>query len=88
MRPAAPRRLPWRLTAGLLSVLAVATASGCSGTSCDQLPALQAEREERRAAYLELARGDAGPEQTGRADEELHAFERQVYEIEQACAAR
>ena len=63
--------------------------TGCSGRSCDGLPALQAEREQRRTAYLELARsGTATPDETAAADDRLHAFERRVFELEQSCARR
>lgn len=77
-------------TVRLLLVVLVATASlsGCAGSPCDDLPALQAEREQRRAAYLELARSGAPVDETTRADEELHAFERRVFDAEQECAGR
>lgn len=69
------------LVAGLLA--------GCSGTPCGALPALQAERQQERAAYAELVRpGTAPADVTERADEELHALERRVYDIEQECASR
>ena len=69
-------------------VLAAAALSGCSGQPCEDLPALQAEREDRRAAYAELVESGAGPEQTGAADEELHAFEGRVFDLEQSCDRR
>jgi hypothetical protein len=62
--------------------------AGCSASSCDELPALQAEREQRREAYLKLAESGASPEEIGRADEELHEFERRVYDTERRCAQR
>ena len=68
----------------LLAALAAVLLSGCSGSSCGELPGLRAERDEQRQAYLELARS-ATPEQTEQADEELHALERQVYDLEQSC---
>ena len=80
------RRRTALLVASVAVVLSATT--GCSGSDCDELPALQAEREERRAAYLELVRRGADDEETSRADEELHAFERRVYELEQSCEAR
>ena len=72
----------------VVAVLAAAALSGCSGRPCDDLPALQAEREERRAAYAELVRSGAPPDATAAADEELHAFEGRVYDLEQTCARR
>lgn len=83
-----PRGRGRRVTSVLGAVLALAALTSCSGVSCDELPGLQAEREQRREAYLKLAATDAPPEETGRADEELHAFERRVYDIEQSCAGR
>ncbi len=76
------------LAAVLAALLTVASLTGCAGSSCDDLPALQAEREQRRAAYLELARSGAPVDETTRADEELHAFERRVFDAEQECAGR
>ena len=63
--------------------------TGCGGTPCDALPALQAERDAARQAYAELvAPGTASGEVTERADEELHALERRAYDVEQECAGR
>lgn len=61
---------------------------GCAGADCDGLPALQAEREQRRQAYLELATSGASPERTTEADGDLHAFERRVAEVEEQCGDR
>jgi hypothetical protein len=63
--------------------------AGCSGQSCEDLPALHAERDEARAAYLELARSaTVSPDETEEADGALHALERRVYDIEQGCEGR
>ena len=75
-----------RIAAALVAALAGSSIAGCSGTSCDDLDALRAEREQRRAAYLALAASSASPEETGAADAELHAFERRVYDLENSCA--
>ena len=61
-----------------------AVLAGC-GSSCDELPALTTERDAMRAAYLELVRSGASPEETERADDRLHAVERQVFDLEQGC---
>ena len=71
-----------RLLAG---ALLLALTSGCAGSSCDELPALQAEREAERAAYLELARSGAPGDVTAEADDRLHALERRVHDLEQRC---
>jgi hypothetical protein len=77
---------PRRLALSTAAIVGMTVLAGCSGSSCEELPALQAEREQRRAAYLALAeRRGATPEQTGQADEELHAFEQRVYDIERRC---
>ena len=73
---------------GAVAVVLLLGLPGCGGTDCDALPALQDEREQRRQAYLELAGGGASPERTTEADEALHAFERQVLDLEQQCADR
>ena len=73
----------------LLVLVSVAAAllTGCAGRSCDELPALTAERDAARQDYLALARPGASPaEVTEPADAELHAIERQVLELEQRCA--
>ena len=70
-------------------VLLLLPLAGCGDGTCDDLARMQAERETARAAYLELARsGTATAEETGRADEELHALERKVYDVEQQCEGR
>jgi hypothetical protein len=72
------------LTPGL--ALAAVLLSGCAGNTCDDLPALRAERDQARADYLELVQsGQASPEETGDADDELHRVERQVFDLEQSC---
>ena len=79
----------WTGTAqGVVTAALLLGLPGCGGTDCDALPGLQAEREERRAAYLELAGGGASAEQATDADEALHAFERRVHDLEQQCADR
>lgn len=72
------RIVPVALVAGLLS--------SCSGTSCDELPALQAERAAEQAEYQELVQSGAPPDETGPADDALHQLEQRVYELEQSCA--
>jgi hypothetical protein len=77
-----------RIALAAAGVVTTTVLAGCSASSCEELPALQAEREQRRAAYLKLAESGAAAEQTGQADEELHAFESRVYDIERRCAQR
>jgi hypothetical protein len=61
----------------------------CGDGACGDLPRMQAERETARADYLELARsGTASAEETGKADDALHALERKVYDVEQQCEGR
>jgi hypothetical protein len=63
--------------------------TGCSGSSCDALGPLQAEREQRRMALQELIRGgSATQDELAAADDELHAFERRVHDLEQGCERR
>jgi hypothetical protein len=70
----------------LALVVAVAALTGCSGRSCDGLAAMQAERDDRREAHQELIRsGTASSTAIGEADDRLHAYERQVYDLEQGC---
>ena len=70
----------------LIAAVAAALLSGCSGTACDELPALRAERDAARADYQELtASGSATEEQTTAADEELHALDARVFDLEQSC---
>lgn len=71
-----------------IAALAAVTTSlltGCSGTDCDELPALRAERDAARVAYQELTSGAATEEQTTAADEELHALDARVFDLEQSC---
>lgn len=69
-------------------ILALATVllPGCSGTDCDELDGLRAERDAARVAYQELtSSGNATEQQTTEADEELHALDARVYDLEQSC---
>ncbi len=59
--------------------------AGCAGSSCDDLPALRAERDAARQDYLELSSGGAGDKVTAAADEELHALDARVYDLERSC---
>lgn len=68
-----------------LAVVVVAL-TGCAGSSCGELPARQAERAEMRQDYRELLERGGTPEQTAEADDALHAFEREVFDLEQQCA--
>lgn len=71
------------LLAGTSLVLALAA---CTGASCEALPGLRAERDAARASYAELTgSGTAKADESERADEEVHALDRQVYELEQSC---
>jgi hypothetical protein len=88
MRTRTSRRAARRLALAAAGVVTTTVLAGCSASSCDELPALQAEREQRRDAYLKLAESGASPEETGRADEKLHDFERRVYDTERRCAQR
>lgn len=72
----------------LTVVVAAAALTGCAGASCEQLPARQAERAEMRQDYLALLEQGGTPEQTTEADDALHAFEREVLDLEQQCADR
>ena len=70
----------------LRTALVAALLTGCSGTDCDELAGLRAERDAARTAYQELtSSGTATEEQTTRADEELHALDARVYDLEQSC---
>ena len=78
-----------RPTRMLLPLLVALVLAGCGDSACDDLARMQAERDAARAAYLELARsGGATAADTERADEELHALERRVYDVEQQCETR
>ena len=66
--------------------LAVPLVAGCAGGACGDLPALRAERDAARQAYVELTAGSAAANVTERADEELHALEGRVYDLERSCA--
>ncbi|MCW2681486.1 MAG: hypothetical protein JWM62_2887 [Frankiales bacterium] len=76
------------MTRLLTAALTAALVTGCSGQSCDELGALQAEREERRAAHTALIGTSASDGEIGEADDRLHAFERRVYDLEQSCERR
>ncbi len=69
----------------LLAAAALAVLPGCAGRSCDDLAALQDERDRAREAYLALARSGASTTETERADADLHALERRVHDVEQEC---
>ena len=70
-----------------LAALVAVLATGCSGTDCDELPGLRAERDAARTAYQELtSSGTATEAQTTAADEELHDLDARVYDLEQSCA--
>ena len=69
-------------------ILALATVllPGCSGTDCDELDGLRTERDAARVAYQELtSSGTATEAETTEADEELHALDARVYDLEQSC---
>jgi hypothetical protein len=73
----------------LAALTALPLLVGCAGTSCEDLPALRAERDAARQDYAVLtAPGTAPPEVTGPADEDLHALERRVHDAEQRCEDR
>ena len=73
----------------LLVALAIAPLTGCAGASCGDLPALRAERDQARAAYGRLIAAEPAPaEVTERADADVHALDRQVFDVEQACEGR
>ena len=73
---------------GVVCVLATTALSGCAGSSCDELPELRAERDVARAEHLDLIEsGTATPTEIGDGDDELHALERQVFDLEESCGA-
>ena len=73
----------------LLVALAIVPLTGCAGASCGDLPALRAERDEARAAYGRLIAAEPAPaEVTEQADADVHALDRQVFDVEQACERR
>lgn len=70
------------------AVVTVLLTTGCAGTSCQRLGALQAERDEARAQYLELVgSGTATAEQTSAADADVHNLDRRAFDLEQDCGA-
>lgn len=70
----------------LLAAAVLALLPACSGASCGELPGLRAQRDAARQAYTALVRsGTATPQDTERADTDLHAVERRVYDLEQSC---
>ena len=72
----------------LLAALASVPLAGCAGASCGDLPALRAERDEARAAYGRLIAEPAPAEVTEQADADVHALDRRVFDVEQACEGR
>lgn len=78
---------PVLLRIAALAAVTTALLTGCSGTDCDELPELLAERDAARAAYQDLtSSGSATEAQTTAADAELHALDARVYDLEQSCA--
>jgi hypothetical protein len=79
-----------QIQAASLPVLLVAVLlGGCAGQPCGDLAGLRAERDEARAAYARLVEpGSAASELTAKADEDLHALDRRVFDLEQSCAGR
>lgn len=74
------------LRVAVVIALSSALLTACSGTDCDELPALRAERDAARSAYQELtSSGSATEEQTTAADEELHGLDARVFDLEQSC---
>lgn len=74
------------LRVALATSLASALLTGCSGTDCEELAALRAERDAARSAYQKLtSSGSASEEQTTAADAELHALDARVFDLEQSC---
>ena len=69
-----------------LALVVAGVVSGCSGQSCDGLAGMQAERDRLRAAYTDLASGGTAPaDEVDAAHDELHAYEKRVYDVEQEC---
>jgi ABC-type enterochelin transport system substrate-binding protein len=71
--------------AALLAALA-----GCStGTSCDDLAALTAERDAARQEWTRLeaghAKGEATEQQVEAAHEQAHVLDTRVYDLAQKC---
>ena len=74
------------LRIAVVAAVSSALVTGCSGTDCDELEELRAERDAARAAYQELtSSGTATEEQTTAADEELHSLDARVFDLEQSC---
>lgn len=74
------------LLRALVAVGLAANLTACTGSSCDDLPALTAERDAARDAYAELiASGAATTQQTEEGDARTHALDRRVYDLEQSC---
>ena len=73
----------------LVLLLAVPLLAGCAGRSCDDLPALRADRDAARTAFTRLVEpGTAPPEVLVKADDDLHALDRRVFDLEQSCQER
>ena len=70
-------------------LVAVLTA-GCSGSSCDDLAALTAERDEARAAFAEVTKrieaGSATDDELDAAHDVMHDLDTRVHDLAQSCA--
>lgn len=76
---------PWPVRA-LLAVVAASALPGCSGSTCGALPALRYERDAAPSGVRRpAAQRDGRPQGTEQADEDVHALDRQVYDLEQTC---
>ncbi len=74
----------------LLPLVLTTLLAGCGGQSCDELPALQAERDAARQQQIErTAPGSTlSEDEKGEADDALHELEGRVFRLEQECANR
>ncbi len=73
----------------VLAGLAVAGLTGCSGSSCGELPGLSQERDGLRTAYADLVEssrtGGATAEGVDAAHDRMHALEERVHDLQQSC---